>query len=248
MIKETIIVNHLTKVFSKNKMSIVDLLTPNSINPKSLKSNQFTALNDVSFSAYEGELLGIIGLNGSGKTTLLRTLSGIYPPDLGNITINGKLAPLLQIGTGFHSEYAATENILMYGMLMGMSKSEIENKIDKIIEFAELEDHVDMQLKHYSSGMRSRLGFSTALEINPDILLVDEILSVGDASFREKSFKSFMSFKEQGKTILYTTHSLSLIPKLCDRVVLLDHGNLVLIGSPSDVLSEYKEIVEKNKK
>ena len=243
MTKETIIVNHITKYFSKNKISLID-----SLKSSSQKSNQFTALNDISLSAYEGELLGIIGLNGSGKTTLLRTISGIYQPNLGNITINGKLAPLLQIGTGFHSEYVAKENIMMYGMLMGLSKYEIESKIDHILEFAELTKFEDMQLKHYSSGMRARLGFSTALEINPDILLVDEILSVGDASFREKSFKAFLSFKEKGKTILYTTHSLSLIPKLCDRVALLDHGNLVLIGSPSDVLNEYKELVEKIKK
>ena len=203
--------------------------------------NKLIALNDISFNVSKGEMMGIIGLNGSGKTTLLRTIAGIYVADKGNIQIKGLMAPLLHIGTGFNNELNAKENITLYGMLLGVSKPDITSRIKSIIEYAELENFSEMKLLHYSSGMRARLAFSTALQINPDILLVDEILSVGDIAFRKKSFNSFLSFKEKGKTILFATHNLGSLSKMCDRVMLLEKGKLIAIGKPEEIVKLYQE-------
>jgi len=212
------------------------------------KSQKIHSLNNISITVPKGQMLGIIGLNGSGKTTLLRIISGVYEPDSGSVTVNGRMAPLLQIGTGFHPELNAQENIVMYGLLLGLKKREIKEKVDSIIEFAELEDFTQMKLKNYSSGMRARLGFSTALQVNPDILLVDEVLAVGDMAFREKSAKAFLSFKEKGKTILFTAHSMKNISDLSDRVLLLDKGNVVMIGEPKEAIEKYREIVAAKQK
>lgn len=212
-------------------------------NSNSLQSRRLVALNDISFTVSKGEMIGIIGSNGSGKTTLLRTIAGIYIPDSGEVNVRGKLAPLLQIGTGFHEEQIAKENIMMYGMLLGLSKNEILGKIEKVIDFAELKGFENMKFKNYSAGMKARLGFSTALEIEPDILLVDEILAVGDISFRKKSFDAFLKFKDANKTILYTTHNINILPKLCDRVILLNKGIMVMMGKPDEVIEKYKEIM-----
>jgi len=200
------------------------------------------ALDDVSFNVKKGEMFGIIGVNGSGKTTLLRIIAGIYQPDKGVVKTYGRIAPLLQIGVGFYNDLVAKDNIILYGMLLGLKKSEIKNRIDDIINFAGLSDFKNMKLKYYSSGMRARLAFSTAMQIEPDILLVDEILSVGDLPFREKSFNAFLSFKKEGKTILYTSHNLTTLAKLCDRVLLLDKGKIITIGQPDEVIKKYKEI------
>jgi ABC-type polysaccharide/polyol phosphate transport system ATPase subunit len=202
-------------------------------------------LDDVSFQIKAGEMFGIIGDNGSGKTTLLRILAGIYEPDSGVITIKGKLSPLLHMGTGFHKELVAEENIVISGMLMGIPKKEMKQKVEKIIKFAELEDFTYMKLKHYSAGMRARLAFSAAIETEPDILLVDEILSVGDIGFRKKSLERFLEFKKKGHTILYTTHSLNSVSRYCDRALLLDKGKIVMIGKASETVEKYREISEK---
>jgi len=207
----------------------------------------FLALDNVSLQIPRGKMYSIMGLNGSGKTTLLRVLAGIYKPDSGSVTINGKLSQILQTGTGFNDEFVARDNIITYGMLLGMTKPEVEQKIDKIIEFAELEKFVNQKLKHYSSGMRARLACSIALETNPDILLMDEILSTGDIRFREKSYKAFLSFKNNDKTILFTTHSIRMSSELADKVILIDKGKIVMIGNPDEVISKYKEIAGKNK-
>jgi len=207
----------------------------------------FLALDNVSLQIPRGKMYSIMGLNGSGKTTLLRVLAGIYKPDSGSVTINGKLSQILQTGTGFNDEFVARDNIITYGMLLGMTKPEVEQKIDKIIEFAELEKFVNQKLKHYSSGMRARLACSIALETNPDILLMDEILSTGDIRFREKSYKAFLSFKNDDKTILFTTHSIRMSSELADKVILIDKGKIVMIGNPDEVISKYKEIAGKNK-
>jgi len=201
-----------------------------------------TALNEISLSVKKGEVLGIIGSNGSGKTTLLRIIAGIYKPDSGKVKVNGRLSPLLQLGTGFQSDLVARENIVMNGMLLGLSKSEIEDKIDTILEFAGLERFSELKLKNYSSGMRARLAFSTAMQINPDILLLDEILAVGDKEFAEKSWNAFLSFKKNNKTILHTTHNLPKAMEFSDRILLLDKGNIVMIGNPKEVIKKYTEI------
>jgi len=207
-------------------------------------NNKFFALNNISFSVKHGEMFGIIGRNGSGKTTLMRIIAGIYIPDSGNVDVTGKLSPLLQIGTGFQDDLIAAENIIMNGLLLGFSKSEIKEKIDGIIKFAGLENFTNLKLKNYSSGMKARLAFSTAMHVDPDILLADEILSVGDITFRKKSFETFLKFKEKNKTIIFSSHNLGVIKKLCDRVLLLDEGKNIMLGSPDEVITKYKSMFD----
>ena len=240
---ESVAINlqNVSKTFSINQKGISSILHLNN------KENRFVALDNISFTILKGETVGLMGLNGSGKTTLLRIISGIYSPDSGTVSINGTIAPLLQIGTGFNPEFKASENILQYGMLLGFTKSEIKSKIDKIIEFAELKKFKNLQLKNYSTGMRAKLGFATALQVNPDILLVDEVLSVGDEAFSEKSFQAFLEFKKNHKTIVLTTHSTKIISDLCDRVILLNDGKIVKIGTPDQVIPLYKIIVREHR-
>ncbi|MDH3735661.1 MAG: ATP-binding cassette domain-containing protein [Nitrosopumilus sp.] len=205
------------------------------------QKTKIMALDNITLDIKKGEVIAIIGRNGSGKTTLLRTIAGIYTPDSGNIVIDGTIAPLLHIGTGFHEELNSKENILMSGLLMGIKKDKILQKTDDIIEYAELEKFTGMKLKHYSTGMRARLAFSLALQMNPDIFLVDEILAVGDRKFQEKSFNSFVSFKEKNKTILLVTHNLGPQLEIADRVVLMDKGKIILVGDIDQVLKKYYE-------
>jgi ABC-type polysaccharide/polyol phosphate transport system ATPase subunit len=232
MIEDSIIVKNLTKKFVYK--------SPDS---KRRATKEILAIDDVSFSVKKEEMFGIIGLNGSGKTTLLRTITGVYQPDIGKITINGELAPLLQIGVGFNKEFTPKENILTYGILLGKSKQDMSEKIEKIIKFAELEDFVNMKLKHFSAGMRARLAFSTAMEIDSDIVLVDEVLAVGDMKFKEKSRQAFIDFKKKGKSIVITSHNMSSISQICDRAMLLNHGKMIKIGNPEEVITKYKEII-----
>lgn len=230
MSKDSIIVKNLVKTFKA---------------PKNFKdkSNLIYALNDISFSLEKGQILGIIGKNGSGKTTLLRTISGIYNPTSGNITVNGKLAPVLQIGIGFRNEISSIENIIMYGLLLGLEKDEIKDKVNMILEFADLKEFARMKLKYFSSGMRTRLAFATAMQIKSEIFLVDEILAVGDMDFKEKSFNEFMRLKKEGKTIIHTTHNLSAVERFSDKVLFLDKGKQVEIGDPKEVIAKYKKYI-----
>jgi len=239
---DDVIVENVSKTFD---LRLAHRIGPKISSQMSLE-NKLVAVDNISFSVQKGEMFGIIGMNGSGKTTLLRTIAGIYKPEKGRIKLNGRVAPLLQVGVGFQNELDAKENIVLSGMLYGMSKSEIRSKVESIIEFAELGEFTKMKLKNYSTGMQARLGFATALEINPDILLVDEILSVGDLAFREKSYKAFLSFRQQEKTILYSTHNLDVLPKLCNRVLLIHHGKMILIGNPDEVIVKYNEIIKQS--
>jgi len=236
---------NVSKTFALNEnKSFLDRIKKQKIIEKEQK--KILALNKITFSVSPGEIMAIIGSNGSGKTTLLRVISGIYKPDSGIVKINGHLAPLLHIGTGFHPELVAEDNITMYGRLLGMSRLEIEKKIDTIIEFAELKKFMGMKLKHYSSGMRLRLAFSTALQIDPDIILIDEALAVGDLSFKEKSYDAFQTFKKKKKTIVFSSHNLESIRDFADSVVLIHQGKMIKIGEPNEVIEKYKEI-SKNK-
>jgi len=231
--------NNISKIFNvKLRNASSSLRSDNSPN------NKLVALSDVSLSISKGETVALLGLNGSGKTTLLRIISGIYKTDSGSVNVNGRLAPLLQIGIGFNVELDAIDNIRMYGMLLGFSKKEIESKIDDILDFADLQKFSIMKIKDFSAGMRARLGFATAFQINPDILLVDEVLAVGDEVFRQKSFKEFVRFKENGKTIVFTTHNLNWILKLADKAILLSEGKVVKIGPPKDVLEIYQTLIK----
>ncbi len=230
---------------AKNISKTFHVKQTGSLNPlKEIKSKRrdFVALDNISFQVPKGKMHAIIGFNGSGKTTLLRILAGIYQPDKGSVKIKGSLMTILHTGTGFNAEFSARENIITAGILLGIKKSSILEKIDGIIKFAELEKFQSLKLKHYSSGMRARLACATALQINPDVLLMDEILSTGDMKFREKSFKEFLSFKEKGKTILYTTHSFRMVNELAEKVIVVHKGKIVTIDEHDKVISRYKEL------
>jgi ABC-type polysaccharide/polyol phosphate transport system ATPase subunit len=194
------------------------------------------ALKDVTFSVEAGEFFGVFGPNGSGKSTLLRILAGIYVPDTGLVRVSGLLSPFIELGVGFDLELNARDNIRINSTLAGLTKRQLDEKFDEILEFAELERFVDQRLKNYSSGMLMRLAYSIAIQIPFDVLLLDEVLAVGDASFQEKCFTTFERFKEEGKTVLLVTHALELLSRFCDRVLLLERGVVRRIGSAGDVL------------
>jgi len=234
-------VEGVTKLFSFDKPDGLFQSLKN-ILKNSKREKKLVALENVSFEVSKGEVLGIIGKNGSGKTTLLRTVAGIYVPNSGTVNISGRMSPLLQIGTGFQEELIAKENIVISAMFAGIPKAEIKQKVESIIKFADLEKFSKTKLKHYSSGMRARLAFSTAIQMEPDILLVDEILSVGDIEFSKKSYEKFLSFKKNGKTILFASHNLDAIKEVSDRVLLIDKGKIVMISEPEKTIEKYKEI------
>jgi len=206
---------------------------------KSKKTEQLGVLKNISFNLEKGKMLGIIGINGSGKTTLLKIIAKILVPDSGQVIITGKVIPFLELGTGFNGELTARDNVILYGLLLGFSKKEISNKLEKIIKFAELENFVDTKLKNFSTGMYARLAFSTAIEVDPDIMLVDEVLSVGDESFQQKSFKKFSEFKQKGKTIIFVSHNLTQVKELCDEVMWIDNGHVKSFGDPIKVTDEF---------
>ena len=200
---------------------------------------EFWALQDVTLDVPHGATVGVIGSNGSGKTTLLKCLTGIYTPERGNITIDGNVAALLELGAGFHAELSGTENIYLNGSILGMSKKEIDAKFDSIVEFAGLEQFIDTPVKNFSSGMVVRLGFSIATHVEPEVLLIDEILAVGDQAFQRKSTEKIEQFRREGRTILVGSHSLGLIQQLCNTVVWLEKGRVKLVGDANDVIASY---------
>ena len=210
--------------------------------PKAIKNTRrrFTAIKDVSFEVYKGECFGIIGKNGAGKSTLLGLTAGVLKPDRGKITVKGKVSPLLELGAGFHPELTGRENIILNGVLLGMTKEEIFRKIDEIIEFSELGEFIDQPIRTYSSGMVARLGFSVVAHLDPDILLVDEVLAVGDINFQKKCMDKIMSFRKNGVTILLVSHGIETVETLCDRVMWIDEHRIRLIGSSKEVCKVYK--------
>jgi len=201
------------------------------------------ALRNINLRVKQGECLGIIGPNGSGKTTLLKVLAKVIQPTIGKVIVNGKIMSLIELGLGFHSELTGKENVYLYGSILGMSRKEIDEKINEIFRFAQIEKYADAKLKNYSSGMEVRLGFATSIFTNPDILLVDEVLSVGDISFQRKSLDKMNEFKEQGKTIVFVSHSLPQIKLVCDRAILLENGGIEKQGKPDDVVNYYQNKV-----
>jgi ABC-2 type transport system ATP-binding protein len=200
------------------------------------------ALGDVSFDVKAGEFFGIVGRNGSGKSTLLKCLAGIYGIDSGAIEVNGRLSPFLELGVGFNPDLTARDNVLINAIMLGLSRRDARARFDEIIEFAELEDFVDLKLKNYSSGMSVRLGFSVAIQVDAEVLLVDEVLAVGDASFQRKCFDEFDRLKAEGRTVLFVTHDMSAVQRFCDRAMLLELGELVDIGDPDVIAHKYGEI------
>lgn len=208
--------------------------------------NTFWGLKNVSFELKKGDRVGILGLNGAGKSTLLKVIAGVYKPTEGTVTKKGKLAPLLELGAGFEKEYTARENIYLYGAELGYSKQFINEKFDEIVQFAELEDFLDVPIKNFSSGMRSRLGFSMCTAVNPDILILDEVLSVGDARFRKKSEKKIMDMFDTGVTVLFVSHSLTQVQRICNKAMILDHGKLIAFGDIDEVSAQYESILEEH--
>lgn len=196
-------------------------------------------LKDISFEVKKGEFFGIVGRNGSGKSTLLKLLAGIYSPDKGQIQIKGKLTPFIELGVGFNPELTGRENVFLNGALLGFNRKEMSAMYDEIVEFAELERFMDQKLKNYSSGMQVRLAFSIAIRANTDILVLDEVLAVGDAAFQKKCFDYFEELKKSGKTVVLVTHDMSSVERFCTRALLIDDGDLKLVGAPQEVARQY---------
>lgn len=205
----------------------------------------FHALNNVSFSVKDGEVLGIVGRNGSGKSTTLKIIAGVYHPTSGKLTVNGRVAALIELGAGFHPDLTGRENIVINGLMLGLTRKQIREKEQGIVEFAELGEFIDSPVKQYSSGMYMRLAFSIAVEVDPDILLIDEILSVGDQPFQEKSIKRIEEFRNRGKTIIFVSHSAASVQKLCTRALLLQEGALIADGTPDHIIEMYNEILHR---
>ena len=204
----------------------------------------FRALNDVSLTVETGAACGIIGCNGSGKSTLLKLVAGITRPTSGQVRVSGRVSALIELGAGFHPEISGRENVFINGIMLGLSRREIDRRFDEIVEFAELEDFIDAPVKTYSSGMYMRLGFAVAVHVDPEILIVDEVLSVGDEGFSLKCLDKFGEFKRRGKTILFVTHALSMVERFCDEVVWLDGGRKRMVGDPKRVVQMYLSDVE----
>lgn len=235
-------IDNISKVYKLYEKPIDRLKEALGFSRKKLYTEHY-ALNDVSFSVNKGETIGIIGTNGAGKSTLLKIITGVLNPTLGNISVNGRISALLELGAGFNMEYSGIENVYLNGTMCGFSKEEIDKKLDDILKFADIGNFVYQPVKTYSSGMFVRLAFAVAINIEPEILIVDEALSVGDVFFQAKCYKKFEEFKEKGKTILLVSHSLSSIAKYCDRVVLLNKGNKVSEGNPAQMIDLFKKIM-----
>jgi len=232
-------VEHVEKVFRiphEKRTTIFEALT-GLLRPTRYET--FPALKDVTFSVEEGEMLGIIGENGSGKSTLLKLLARIMRPSSGNISVKKKVTPFLELGVGFNPDFTAVENIRTYATIMGLSKREIEGRIDEILDFAGLERFRDTKLKNFSSGMQVRLAFSTAIQTDPEILLMDEVLAVGDMEFQQKCLAVLNRYRNEGVTIVFVSHDLDSVRRFCDRALLLRHGEQVALGNVNEVIDRY---------
>lgn len=210
------------------------------------KKNRFKdhrALDHVSLEVKKGETVGIIGTNGSGKSTILKIITGVLSPTSGDVEVNGRISALLELGAGFNMEYSGIENVYLNGMMMGFTKEEMDERLDEILKFADIGDFVNQPCKTYSSGMFVRLAFAVAINIDPEILIVDEALSVGDVFFQAKCYKKFEDFKAQGKTIIFVSHDISSVAKYCDRVILLNKGVKLSEGNPKDTINLYKKVL-----
>ncbi len=242
MAESVIQVDHLSKMYrlyDNNIDRVKEALNPRKVN----LHKEHYALNDINFTVEKGETVGIIGTNGSGKSTLLKIITGVLTPTSGAVNVNGRISALLELGAGFNPDYTGIENVYLNGAMLGFSKQEMDEKLDEILEFADIGDFVNQPVKTYSSGMFVRLAFAVAINIEPEVLIVDEALSVGDIFFQAKCFRKFEEFKKENKTILFVSHDLGSINKYCDRVILLNSGNVVKEGKPKEIIDIYKKIL-----
>ena len=242
MKEATILVDHITKAYRLYDKPRDRLKEAFSLSRKTYYREHY-ALRDVSFTVNRGETVGIIGTNGAGKSTILKIITGVLSPTEGHVAVNGRISALLELGAGFNMEYTGIENIYLNGTMIGFTREEIDRKLDDILAFADIGDFVHQPVKTYSSGMFVRLAFAVAINIDPEILIVDEALSVGDAFFQVKCYHKFEEFKRQGKTILFVSHDLGSINKYCDRAILLNKGEKVAEGLPKDIIDMYKKVM-----
>ena len=248
MAKPAIVVDDVSILFNLNKEKVdnikeyfIKLIT------RKLHFNEFWALQNISFTVQKGERLGVLGFNGAGKSTLLKTISGVIKPTKGSVKTSGVIAPLLELGAGFDMNYSGRENIYLYGATMGYSRKFIDSKYDEIVELSELGDFIDVPVKNYSSGMRARLGFAIATAVEPQILILDEVLSVGDAKFRKKSEAKVRSMFDKGITVLFVSHNTKQVLSLCNKAIILDHGKIIAQGDAEEVCALYDEMVNSRK-
>ncbi|WP_458454245.1 ABC transporter ATP-binding protein [Methanobrevibacter sp.] len=243
-------VEHLTMEFkvTKDKIDTLKEFVIRTIKRNKKGKETVKVLDDISFEVYRGDKLGILGFNGAGKSTLLKILAGIYEPTTGSITINGKVAPLLELSAGFDKNYTGKNNIYLNGAFLSMDKEFLDAKYDEIVEFSELGEFINYPVKNYSSGMRAKLGFSIATLIEPDILIVDEILSVGDIKFRKKSSEKINELMAEGVTVLLVSHSIGQIRKICDKCIWIDNGKIVMEGDVNEVCDAYVSTAKTTKK
>lgn len=208
---------------------------------RQINYNEFWALKDVSFQVKKGDRVGILGLNGAGKSTLLKIIAGVLKPTEGKVSVRGKIVPLLELGAGFEKEYTGSENIYLYGTVLGYSREFLAQKYDEIVAFSELGEFIDVPLKNYSSGMKSRLGFAIATVVEPEVLILDEVLAVGDAKFRKKCEARIQAMFDKGVTVLFVSHSLPQVQRICNRAVILEHGSLLAEGDIDTICALYEE-------
>jgi lipopolysaccharide transport system ATP-binding protein len=205
----------------------------------SIKNSRYEVLKDISFETYKGETLGIIGKNGVGKSTTLGLIAGVLKPSKGKVVVRGRISPLLELGGGFHPELTGKENIMLNGVLLGLTRNQVKSKMDEIIEFSGLGDFIYQPIRTYSSGMYARLGFSVIAHLDPEILLIDEVLAVGDIEFQKKCLNKMMGFKKSGVTMVFVSHSMEDVERICDRVIWIDHHQIKRMGMPEEVLLNY---------
>lgn len=242
-------VNDVTMTFNLNREK-VDNLKEYVIKAltRKIEYKKFYALKNIDFQIKKGEHWAIMGLNGAGKSTLLKTIVGVYKPVSGSVEKQGVIAPLLELGAGFEPNYTGEENIFLYGSILGYDREYIKSKFDEIVEFSELGHFIKVPIKNYSSGMKARLGFSIATAVEPDILILDEVLSVGDAGFRKKSLAKVQSLFDNGVTVLFVSHSIEQVKAICDKAILLEHGEIIAQGNLDKVIPVYEEKTRKKSK
>lgn len=233
-----VIVDHITKRFKiRHTHSLKEFVVAKMSGKREAQSERFTALDDINLQISDGETVALLGFNGSGKSTLLKLISGVMKPDEGNILVRGKLAGLIEVGAGFHPDLTGRENVFLNGAILGMTEKQIEDSFDDIVDFSEIRDFIDTEVKFYSSGMFLRLAFSVAVHTDPDVFLVDEILSVGDEPFQKKCLDRIRELRESGKALVIVSHSLDMVSELCDRGIVLERGKIIHDGAIDEAVA-----------